>query len=385
MTTVYLHIGTMKTGTSTLQSFMAKNRELLESYGYSYPQMEVGLPANFIYRNGNFLIRQAYKNVINRMDVETILENGYVQIGELAKRFEHIVLSDELIWHLSERKENFWSDMIDNFHKIGCEVKILVYLRRQDMLAESLYNQRVKINDMESESFEKSFDDGRVSFFCLDYYKHLKKIEKYVKKENMIIRIYEKEQFEGEEAIYSDFLKAVGLEWNESYKKPDGRTANLGLQGNYIELKRNINRLPEYRELGDFMSKPLRAASEIKSESSLHGKESLLTPEKQILFMQQFEEGNRKLAMEFLGRKDGILFHEPIGNRPFWKIDVETLYQDVVMIMASTFCQQERQILEAKQRIEQMEEEIQSVKEELGLRKLILRSLRTVKRKILHK
>jgi len=41
MKTVYLHIGLHKTGTSTIQFFLANNREKLAELGYLYPFKQV--------------------------------------------------------------------------------------------------------------------------------------------------------------------------------------------------------------------------------------------------------------------------------------------------------------------------------------------------------
>lgn len=386
MSTVYLHIGTMKTGTSAIQSFLAANRELLESQGYAYPEIKIELPRQYIIRNAHFLVCSADEVTGKPVDEKTILENGYAQIEELTKNFENIVLSDEVIWHRSKKEDNFWRDLIDRFNSIGCEVKIIVYLRRQDMAAMSVYNQNVKGGQMTSETFDEYLDGGGADFCQLDYYEQLKKIEKDVCKENIIIRVYENGQFEGEgNTIYSDFLKCIGLAYETAKYEIKNERVNLSLQGNYIELKRIINGLPEYRESDNFMLKPLKAASAFKFENSLHGKESFLTPEKAMAFMSQFETGNRKLAVEFLGREDGILFREPIGSCPVWRMDTETLYEDIMLSMASVFCRQEKQILETKQRIKQLEEQIRHMQKESGLRNTVLRSFRTVKRKIIHK
>ncbi|MCM1159027.1 MAG: hypothetical protein NC300_11770 [Bacteroidales bacterium] len=403
MATVYLHIGTMKTGTSALQSFLDENRELLEEQGYAYPRMKVGLPNNFIFRNAHFLVHSRDRTIETTVDEQEVMQKAYAQIEELAKKFDHIILSDEVIWHLSRFDADFWADMLENFKKINCEVKIIVYLRRQDMVAESLYNQNVKSNRMVSKRFIDYLGGNLVKTFLLNYYEQLKKIERYVKKENMFIRIYEKEQFEGEEhTIYSDFLNCIGLSFTNQYiiERP---AANLGLQGNYIELKRIINGLPEYRELGDFMARPLRAASAVKNEGVLHGGETLFEPEEQAEFMAQFEEGNRKIAVEFLGREDGVLFKEPIGSLPTWTLDRDTLYQDILMSAAETFSYQEKKIRKMEEenrrsaeRIQALEDRLQSLEEEIrapeGLREqvtamhksLIFRGYRKARKAIGH-
>ena len=61
MKTLYLHIGTPKTGTSALQSFLLSNSELLESRGACYRQMPWEYPRDASQRrNGHFLIGRVY-------------------------------------------------------------------------------------------------------------------------------------------------------------------------------------------------------------------------------------------------------------------------------------------------------------------------------------
>ena len=59
MAIVYLCVGTMKTGTTALQTFMRKNPEALKKQGYCYPFMEVGPVSGPKNRNGHFLIFQS--------------------------------------------------------------------------------------------------------------------------------------------------------------------------------------------------------------------------------------------------------------------------------------------------------------------------------------
>lgn len=52
MATVYLCIGTQKTGTTSLQYFMRANEDVLKKQSYSYPYMELGMSDAF-YKNRN--------------------------------------------------------------------------------------------------------------------------------------------------------------------------------------------------------------------------------------------------------------------------------------------------------------------------------------------
>ena len=76
MKTLYLHICTPKTATSSIQKFLAQNREVLESEGYVFPKsLHRYLNVNSR-RNGHFLVRKVEKAEGGR-DHE--LEKQYLQ------------------------------------------------------------------------------------------------------------------------------------------------------------------------------------------------------------------------------------------------------------------------------------------------------------------
>ena len=74
--------------------------------------------------------------------------------------------------------------------------------------------------------------------------------------------------------------------------------------------------------------------------------------------MQQFEEGNRRVAQEFLGREDGVLFREPIPNLPKWRVNEETMNRDMLTFLVEMFCKYENEIRELNTRIEDLEKEM---------------------------
>lgn len=349
MTTVYLNIGTPKTGTTAIQSFLRENEALLNRQGYCFPELsrEIGI-RGYKDRNGHFLICNAGSRY--QYDEEVVREKGFQAVKRLAGQYPNIVLSDEELWKSAGKREGFWRFIDEEFRKNGCEMKIIVYLRRQDLFIQSLWNQNVKSKYMRrTESFEECMEGNLFRYFPLNYYRHLSKMTKNLKKENIIVRPYEERQFEGgEHSIFSDFLQCIGLELTEEYTRETVRS-NPGLRGNFVEIKRIINGVPRYREIEDFMETPVRLANDYKVKNDLHADHSMFASyEQQLAFLKKYEKSNRKVAEEFLGRTDGTLFYDQVAELPVWKLEPDVMYRDLILIITEIFCQQEQQIRELK-------------------------------------
>ena len=330
----------------------------MQAQGYVYPDMRLDLPADYIFRNGHFLVYSFDRKV--QVDEQEFLDDAFGQIKELAKKFEHIILSDEVIWHRSLKRPAFWQKVSEDFRKIGCNVKIILYLRRQDELVESLYNQAVKSSQMLNKDFSDYLNGKTVDYFGLHYYDKIEKIEKYIGRENITIRIYDKEILrEDERLIFDDFLKTIGLTFDENYKM-DQAVRNPRLRGNYLELKKIVNSLPEYREAGNFMLRPMSAANAVRESGTrkqLRKEENFFTPEERKEFLERFETGNRKLAEEYLGKENGRLFGEPENELSMWQVGEDCLYQDIMLVTAATFCMQEERMKNLEQKMEEIKRE----------------------------
>ncbi len=378
MSTVFLHIGTQKTGTTALQSFLRENDERLEKNGYSYPLMKLNLSSIYRDRNAHFLI---YKSLLEdkaekKREEQEIWEKGFQIIGKLAETSQNIVLSDELVWHHGNHRKNFWADLVEEFRKVNCEVKVIVYLRRQDLLVQSLWNQSIKGAPRIHKSFQECMKTDHFRYYPLDYYRQLMKIAEQVNKENMIVRIYEKDQYEGtDRSIYSDFLHNIGLELTDAYTNDD-ISVNLGISGNYVEMKRLINGIPEYQEMSDFLRRPISLACNYEIHEYQHARISMFTPEEQEAYINRFDESNARVAREFLQREDGRLFLEPVKVLPVWTFNQEEFYRDLLLYTAETFCQQEEKILALKEEVRAMKSDVKAMHNSLIFR--IYRKIRKV-------
>ena len=390
MATVYLCIGTQKTGTTFLQEFMRRNEKALKKQGYCYPKFELGING-MKNRNAYFLVHHSKlgnKEACQKEEAE-FKRIAYSKIKELSKEFPNIVLSDENIWYGCKRK-GFWTEVLNEFHNIGCEVKVVVYLRRQDQVIESLWKQRLKGMACDTVSFSEFCERGS-GWFPLDYFQHCTNIAEAVGRENLTVRIYERGQFEGaEQSLLSDYLQTINVELTKDFDR--GKTgANYSLNGNFIEMKRIMNGVPRYKQMHNFMRGPIVAASVHQEQMEPLEKTSVFSYEDLVKFMSRFDESNRKVAVEFLGREEGVLFREPLKELPVWEVKQETMYRDMMVFMTEMFCEQQKQIEMLTQKLNDLSKNVNSVNGEMKNTQkelksinssLILRGYRKVKNAI---
>lgn len=311
MKTLYLHIGTPKTGTSALQYFCAGNRRILEEKGIYYPDLGFRFPDIGKHRNAHFL---SYKEYINKKEKlrdheaeKKLKEEGIQKLEEAFQTHDVILLSDEHIWNEVEMTAETLPALYQHFIEQGVQIKIIVYLRRQDQVIQSFWAQKIK--ESSTITFESYMEKEKYRRFRLDYATRLQEFEDIVGRENLIVRCYEKQQYLGEQkTIMSDFLNILGLEITEEYKNTE-KVYNISLEGAYLEVKRLLNTLPQFKKNKNYMVDLLKEQQMIDYQNeALERKKMYFTPEVEKEFMQKFEEENITVAKIYLNRDDGRLF-----------------------------------------------------------------------------
>jgi len=363
MTTVYLCVGMQKTGTSALQKFLRDNEEELKKQNCCYPYLKLGIDKKYNNRNGHFLVYRAIElegEARKQRELE-VQSTAFETLKELAKEYKTIILSDELIWHRCQKIEDFWVQTVEKFRKINCEVKFHVYLRRQDLFIQSLWNQSIKAMPRIDKSFRECMETNHFKYYPLDFYEHLQHISEKVGRENLIVRVYERGQFEGEEhSLFSDFFKSVHLKLTKDFVEEENER-NIALDGNYLEIRRWMNSIPKYKEMEDFMRSAVYNANEDLVLKGTLKKTGMFSYEEQLEFLKRFEESNRKVAIEYFGRKDGILFYDSVKKMTQWQLDPENMYRDIILTMGNAFCTQEKKIEYLEERLKLVEDVLKAI------------------------
>ena len=277
--TLYVHVGTPKTGTSAIQEFCVLNREAFERRGYCYPILPFRYKNKSTYRNGHFLTGPIYESnrKRNRAEEKRRYQEGIEIVKGLFQSYNAVVLSDEALWRSTTHwRSELWEELKQMGREIGFKLVIIVYLRRQDEYLTSLWSQDVKMGFLKASlmTWEEWYKKKMTDRF-IDYGKKMKEYINIVGRENVMIRKYDRNGFVGGN-IFADFLQTIGLELEEDFIIPE-KEKNPSLKGNTNEIRRIINTLPNISD-GDhlFLRDALLGFSDISSEcypSSVMSKE----------------------------------------------------------------------------------------------------------------
>ncbi|MBO6107772.1 MAG: hypothetical protein J6P16_00015 [Eubacterium sp.] len=317
MSTLYLHVGTPKTGTSAIQAFMAipENQAVLESHGISYPlfknKYNMTNDDAVQQRNAHFLIYGAYLSQNKYHEFGSLRDNIYSEIKALLDAGKNVVLSDESLWHVSLKIDDFYKNIYERITSYGHELKIIVYLRRQDDFIQSYWRYKVMIPRRHLQlSFNQYIKSKKYQYFPLDYHAQLTHIaESTGGKDSIIARAYERRQYAGDPpSIIADFFECIGLKLTDEYTEPDIRR-NPGIDYICCEVKRRMNSIENLQSDKNLQRYLIEITGE-NEKQGLYKVDTLFTKASGKEFMSAYNESNAMTARDFFGRSDGILFYD---------------------------------------------------------------------------
>jgi glycosyltransferase involved in cell wall biosynthesis/predicted O-methyltransferase YrrM len=297
---LYLHIGLHKTGTSAIQQFLLENSKILKQNKYLYPEAGVEAAAHHLLPWTLNDEHPEYKNA--EKSTEVIWSEIENEIKE--SQCDKIILSSEDFSSIYK---------IENLEKLrqltkDYHTKIVVYLRRQDQLLQSQYREMVKQPGSRiSHTIQEFTQNEPWIWHFLDYEQRLKDWADVFGKENIIVRVYEKGQLP--QGIFVDFCNAVGLSLSNDYVLPE--IVNPTLNRDLLEFLRYCN-ASLTGDTGHWkLINAVDGISQNIGNKDYFEHHTLLSPDERLEIIQKYEKSNRRVAREYLGRKDGRLFFEP--------------------------------------------------------------------------
>lgn len=301
-----LHIGTHKTGTTSIQSFLETNRIALQSQGFGCPlslsgqnRKKLGLYCVETGRCKDMYRRAKVSDPSGIPALRKGLEQSFRQEMESLVDMHTIVISNE---HLHSRCL-FDEDLERLKELIGghfTETSVVVYVRPQLDLVASLYTTSLRYGQRKTlDEFAKARARGTKSVVH-DLARALRLWSRHFGEENITVRLFD-EAKRLEHGVVSDFVTVMNLDEHESsFVYPPRRNRSLSVTGQ--ELLRRYNILNASLPT----SSPV-VSQKVENAILEHCSGRGLMPSRDVVlkFVERFGEGNQWVSQNwFPGKKN---------------------------------------------------------------------------------
>ncbi len=313
--TLLIHIGTPKTGSSSIQHFCYQNDKLLKSYGWCYPQFENYFNVQYHETNGGVFCYPDEFHILNKNHPRWELIWG--NILQNLKSY-NVILSNEVFWYRENR------EILKEAVKKWDNVKVLVYLRRQDLYLESRYMSFIRNGET------KDFGEWMNLFLNgeyripdtehkedINYLQELRSIEEVIGIKNLHVRTFDKTQWK-HGSLIEDFIDVLEIKEISQKVIAEDIVANSALSMEKAELYRELNRSLSQGERsawGFFRTSGTAKLDTLFYPDTLRKKKYLLlNPEQRKEIWRRFKTENKEIALRYQNRKDLFEYKLPDGE-----------------------------------------------------------------------
>ncbi len=306
---VVLHIGSCKAGSSTIQYFMRDHREQLAHVGHLWPltpgaRRQHGRLGLLIKSDADLEVSPVWRRV-KRSEPATFRENVRRKlIREIDQSgLSSVLLSDESLYHQADvaalgRLRQFTDELAPN-------LRLVVYLRRQDDHLLSYYQQKVR-NGPETRRLDEFVrEDTSMPY---DYAARLRTWERLLKPDEFVVRRFERDSFVSG-SLVQDFLDAADVDLQvEDVAQVSQHNESLDAES--VEFLRLYNLYRAESEGHAPNWRDNRLVVERLREASTG---PLQTLPDQVLddFMARWEDSNRAVAQRYFEHSAEELFLMP--------------------------------------------------------------------------
>lgn len=288
--TLFLHIGAVKTGSTSIQNFLASQQDGLVDVLY----FDISKSCYLL----NALAKKCGYSKINpntphyQCDADQLLAEIAAELQTSPE--QTIIISQENFSRIYQ-DHRVIACACDFFKECGLEVKVILYVRRQDQWLESWYQEHIKQRD----SFADTFTEWQYGSESCDHHRTVQLWEKAFGKENVVVRPFEKGQFADGDLI-EDFcrLTQITRQSDSAAKK-----VNVRLDIFSTELLRLFHL---YGITSDEHQLLLESLTALDYQSRQHY--SYLSMQDRVTICAAYEESNARLAKDYFPQNGGKLF-----------------------------------------------------------------------------
>lgn len=365
MRTAILHIGTEKTGTTTIQAFLAANRERLVQRGFAYPRSSGEHDSRLLTmyamrpeRCEDLHIHASLTTPATRQDMAARLEHQLAaELAALPDTVRTVVFSSE---HCHSRLHH--PDELERLRDLLlCHIgraRILVYLRRQDRLAVSLYSTAMQCGETRPKILPEVGDGD-------SYYHYDVLLDRWARAfgpENVQPRLFCASELVGKDVV-ADFCAACGLGDLDGLERPPWR--NQSLQPAAQEFLRQMN---AYFPMFD--GEQLHADRGLLSDwiaEAFRGAGRLPSKEMAATFLARFAAANERVRARWFPDRTA-LFDDDLSAYPEHTGD-GLAFEDAVRVAAALWRRSQAEIQGLKARVCHLEAELAFQKGKIALKK----------------
>lgn len=287
---LYIHIGTHKAGSTTIQETLEKESSRLAKEG--------------IYYFGRFFGLSRIMREMMEYDVE-LVNNFKTEVERELKESQsiaphtYVISNEKFSGHKLFAYKNapvIAKTLHEVFEPYNFDIKIVVYIRRQDKYLESMYVQKIK--SLASYTFDE-FLNTIEDIHAYHWDTFLDVFSNVFGKENVIVRGFDKKYLPEKNSLIQNFGSIIGSSYLEKYSK--GTVINRGYSRDVLEVARHANKHLDNEQL-----KVLR---KILLEIDLPKEDySFFSNEERIKLLSNYEASNQRVAREYLQDPSGNLF-----------------------------------------------------------------------------
>ncbi len=316
--TLYIHIGTEKTGSTTIQKCLSENRTRLSENGICYlksPGLKDSRKLATFCMNDQIMDDQIIKLGLTKIDDRKKWKDEFIkalnnELNSFTSTTSTAIISSE---HFHSRLHQV-SDIITLKNILAPwfdKIKICVYLRRQDQVAVGLFSTACKSGVYFEDVFPKNITSSN------HFYNYENLLDKWVSvfgQENIMVRIFDQKQFyKGD--LLADFFDILDIDLEElKLVMPNKKNVSLSGQTQLI-ISRFNKYFPSYKnDTFDSFNHSFMNELIDKFEKKYAGTKTLPPRNEALRFYKLFEKSNNNLSEKWPDQK--ILFDKDFSMYP---------------------------------------------------------------------